>query len=68
MNFFNNKKDAAAFVGDLKKSFPNGSPLTMTIPPEKYVVCSVSTAIGKLSDEIEQLQVASFFSQTQVNT
>lgn len=68
ISYFNNKVDAVQFADDLRTAFPNASPSITIISPEKFAVSYVTTTIGISSDDSEGEQVATFFSQTQVNT
>lgn len=68
MNYFNNKTDAAQFADDLLTAFPNVLPSITIISPEKFVVLSATSTIDFLSEDLDEGTVATFFSQTQVNT
>ena len=65
---FADKRELVEYVEDMLLSSAFGWPLTMTIRPEPLEGFSATIVTGELSDDIEKEQVASFFSQTQVNT
>lgn len=64
--FFDNKERLAAFVVDQLQYSKPGSPLTTIITPVKSVGYYVSIVTGESSEDTE-LQMAKFFSDTQVN-
>ena len=64
---FENKRDAAEFVDDLLKAFPNACVSITTTEPGKSEACSVHIVTASSSDDLEETR-AKFFSETQVNT
>lgn len=64
---FTGSMNVAQFVNDQLQYLDVDSPLTMTIRREKSGELSVQTVTGESLEDTE-LQVAKFFSETQVST
>lgn len=68
MAYFESRAAVVEYVADLMHTFGQDWPLTMIITPEKSEGYSVQIVTDTSLADKEQEQVASFFSQTQVNT
>jgi hypothetical protein len=65
--YLDGRENAVQYVSDLLQAFPENSVSITTTSPGKYVVYSAPIVTDMSSEDIA-LQMAKFFSETQVNT